>query len=91
MKIMNYSDNNGYHYKSLVRDGDFDPSIGILQAPPDLRQLDWEMIVRNIHNELLARGLITLQDVQIRNIEFNQLIMAKVVKPIYALYQQQES
>jgi hypothetical protein len=84
-----YTDEGGYNHSSLVRDGDTDPSIGLLQSPPDLRQLDWEEIARTIHNALLERGLITLKDVQIRSTEFNQIIMAKVGKKIFALYQQE--
>ena len=90
MKSVTYTDQNGYNHNSLLRDADTDPSIGILQSPPDLRQLNWEEIARTIHNALLERGLLTVHDVQIRNNEFNQIILAKVGKKIFALYQQQE-
>lgn len=90
MKLLTFTDDNGYSYKSLVRDNDTDPSIGLIQSPPDLRQLDWEAIAKNIHNALLERGLLTIQDVQIRSTEFNQIILAKVGKKIFSLYQEQE-
>lgn len=90
MKLLTFTDPDGYSHKSLVRDTDTDPSIGLIQSPPDLRQLDWEAIAKNIHNALLERELFTIQDVQIRNAEFNQIILAKVVKQIYRLYQDQE-
>lgn len=90
MKLLTYTDSDGFTYQSLVRDNDTDPSIGLIQSPPDLRQLDWDAIARNIHNALLERELLTIQDVQIRSAEFNQIILAKVGKRIFALYQQQE-
>lgn len=90
MKLLTYTDEDGFTYQSLVRDNDTDPSIGLIQSPPDLRQLDWEAIVKNIHNALLERELFTIQDVQIRSTEFNQIILAKVVKQIYRLYQEAE-
>lgn len=90
MKLLTYTDSDGFTYQSLVRDNDTDPSIGLIQSPPDLRQLDWDAIARNIHNALLERELFTIQDIQIRGTEFNQIILAKVVKQIYRLYQDQE-
>lgn len=90
MKLLTFTDDEGYNHKSLVRDNDTDPSIGLIQSPPDLRQLDWEAIARNIHNALLEREIFTIQDAQIRSTELSQIILAKVVKPIYALYQEQE-
>lgn len=90
MKLLTFTDADGFSHKSLVRDNDTDPSIGLIQSPPDLRQLDWEAIVKNIHNALLERELFTIQDVQIRSTEFNQIILAKVVKPIFHLYQKEQ-
>lgn len=90
MKELTFTDKDGFNHKSLVRDTDTDPSVGILKSPPDLRQLDWQEISRNIHNALLERDLITIQDVQIRSTEFNQIILAKVGKRIFALYQEAE-
>lgn len=89
MKLVTYTDENGFNHNSLLRDGDTDPAAGLLQSPPDLRQLDWEEIARVIHNKLLERGLLTLKDVQIRSTEFNQIILASVGKKILALYQQE--
>ena len=41
MKLVTFEDGNGYKHKSLIRDNDTDPSIGLLQSPPDIDQLDW--------------------------------------------------
>lgn len=89
MKLLIYSDSDGYNQASLVRNTDSDPTLGLLQSPPDIRQLDWAGITRDIHNKLLERGLITLKDIQVRNVEFNQVIMSSVVKPIFGLYQKE--
>lgn len=89
MKKVTFTDGNGYNHNSIIRDNDTDPTLGIIQSPPDLRQLDWDEMARNIHNALLERGLLTIKDVQVRNNEFNQIILAKVGKKIFALYQQE--
>lgn len=89
MKIVEFTDNNGFNHKSLIRDTDTDPSIGLINDPPDLRMLDWESIAKNIHNALVERGLLTIKDIQIRQTEFNQIILARVGKQIFKLYQEQ--
>lgn len=89
MKLVTFTDQNGYNHKSLLRDNDTDPAIGLLQSPPDFTQLDWNEIARNIHNALLDAGLLTVNDVQIRQADFNKIILAKVGKKIFALYQQE--
>lgn len=91
MKLVDFTDANGYNHKSLIRDNDTDPTIGLIQSPPDLRRLDWESIARNIHNALLERGLLTVKDLQVRQTEFNQIVLARVGKQIFTLYQQQEN
>jgi hypothetical protein len=90
LKLLTFVDDNGITRKSLVRDGDTDPSIGLIQSPPNVQDLDWETIAKNIYLKLLERGLFTLKDIQVRNTEFSQVIMSSVVKPIYGLYQEEK-
>jgi len=90
MKQVIYTDSNGLQHKSILRDSDTDPSIGLLQSPPDILSLDWEAIPKIIHNKLLEAGLFTIQDVQIRSNDFNKIILATVGKRILALYQNGE-
>lgn len=89
MKLVTYQDSNGYKHKSLIRDNDTDPSIGILQSPPSLEQLDWHVIKMTLHNMLLERGIITLDDAQSRADEFNKCVLTAVAKPLFRLYQQE--
>lgn len=79
---------DGFNYASLIRDNDTDPSTGIIQSPPDLRQLDWNSIQRNLHNALLEHNLLTLKDIQIRQNEFNKIVLSAVGKPLMNLYQE---
>lgn len=89
MKLLTFEDGNGYKHKSLVRDNDTDPSIGILQSPPDLEQLDWHVIKVTLHNMLLEKGFVTLADIQNRTNEFHQCVLSAVGKPLFRLYQQE--
>ena len=90
MKLLTYTDTNGFKHKSLVRDIDTDPSIGLLKSPPDLNQLDWHVIRLTLHNLLLDKGIITLEDAQLRQAEFNQCVLIAVAKPLFRLYQQEQ-
>lgn len=91
MKLVTYEDTNGYKHKSLIRDNDTDPSIGLLQSPPNMELLEWDVIKVTLHNMLLEKGLISLNDIQIRTNEFNQCVLSAVGKPLFRLYQQQEN
>lgn len=63
MKVVVF-EKNGYRYKSLMRDCDTDPSLGIIQGPPNLDELDWEAAKRDLHNALFDAGLYTWFDIQ---------------------------
>lgn len=66
MKPVIYTDKNGYIRRSLVRDTDDknEGEFGIPYGPPDIRQIDWEYLQKEIHNTLAAAGLFTWKDMQ---------------------------
>lgn len=68
MKILIYEDENGYLRRSLVKDNDTTPEYGIPQNIPNLDNLDWNEIKKELHNELTRIGLITWADVQRGNL-----------------------
>jgi hypothetical protein len=61
MKIVIWKDKHGYKHRSLLRDTDRDDqaAYGVPQDPPDLNQIDWEEVKKEIHNHLVEKGLIT--------------------------------
>ena len=66
MKLVVYSDKDGYVRRSIVPD-DSDESaaeFGVPSGPPDLDQLDWSAIRREISNSLAKHGLWTWDEVQ---------------------------
>jgi len=64
VKILTYTDEDNYIRKSLVRDNDTSPEFGIPQDIPDLNELDWNEIKRELHNELTKAGIKTWKDIQ---------------------------
>ena len=65
MKHVNWTDEKGWKRRSLVPDtsDESDGRYGIPAGPPDLRQLDWEHIQREINNALVDRGVFSWEDV----------------------------
>ena len=60
MRIVTWTDQHGWKHRSMVRDGDPDDVApkGVPQDPPDLRQLDWEGVMRDLHNALVEQGVV---------------------------------
>jgi hypothetical protein len=59
-------DKDGFKHASLVRNEDSDAlaPFGLPCDPPDLNQLDWDAIKKEIHNLLVDQNLLTWADVQ---------------------------
>ena len=88
MRLVRWYDEEDYLRQSYVRDQDSDsmgPS-GIKHEPPDLGQLDWNEIVRELQNLLVKRDLITWTDVQNQQNGVSSAIQSVLKRRIVALY-----
>jgi hypothetical protein len=92
MKIVPWTDSDGKKHQSLIREGDPDSmaETGIPNDPPDLNQLDWNEIERELHNRLIEAGLITWRDVQRSQNGLTGIVRAVVLKRIIQLYKLRE-
>ena len=70
MKRVKYIDQTGYQRRSLIKDTDTedDARYGIPAGPPDLRQLDWEVLKREMNNALADHELWTLRELQLSKV-----------------------
>ena len=91
MRLVQWTDKHGYKHRSLVRDDDPDEmaSQGILQDPPNLDELDWEAIKRDIHNRLVDAGLISWRDVQEKR-GLRGAILSSMKRELILLYREAE-
>ena len=66
MKYVTYTDKDGYKRRSLIKDtdGDDKAQYGIPAGPPDLRQLDYVRLMRDMSNALADSEIWNLQDLQ---------------------------
>jgi hypothetical protein len=92
MRLVKWTDEHGYKHRSLVRDGDPDEMgpQGVLQDPPNLDELDWDGIKRDLHNSLVDIGLISWRNVQ--EIEgLRGVILSAMKKRLVMLYRQEDN
>lgn len=88
MRLVRWYDQDGYLRQSYVRDQDPDsmgPS-GVFHEPPDIRQLDWDDIVLELHNLLVKRNLVTWNDLQSQQNGVSSAIQSVLKRRIVALY-----
>jgi len=93
MKTVEWVDDDGFKHRSLLRDSDPDhlAPAGIPADPPDLTRLDWEGLVRELHNTLAERGLSSWQDVLEHQNGITSSIISVFKRPIVGLYKQQNT
>lgn len=66
MRIVNLEDRNGFKRRYWISDDvpeEDIPDIGMDVGVPDIRQLDWDDIARELNNRLHERGLFSMTDV----------------------------
>jgi len=84
----------GYLRRALVRDTDPVQMAyggeGLPIGPPDLEQLDWDAIKRDLHNTLVERGLNSWGDVQRSQNGITSAVVSVLRRRIIRLYRQQQ-
>ena len=88
MKEIVWEDRAGYRHRSLVKDNGMDGSKGISLDPPDLHRMDWEAVVRSIHNSLVDAGVRDWTSLQ-RQQDWRGMIFSAVNRPLVALFKEE--
>jgi hypothetical protein len=88
MRLVEWTDEQGYKHLSFLRDSDPDKVApqGIPYDPPNLDQLDWESVKREIHNELVSRRLIKWDDVKVSQDGVTNVVRSVLTRRILMLY-----
>lgn len=88
MRLVEWTDDSGMNRLSLLRDSDPDEVApqGIPHDPPNLDELDWDSIKRDIHNELVSRRLITWEDVKASQNGVTTVVRGVMTRRILELY-----
>ena len=88
MRSVVWTDANGLKHRSIIRDSDQDAAapMGIRQDPPDLHRMDWEGVIRDLHNSLVDAGVTTWAEYQRQNIR--GMILGAVQRRLQSLYRE---
>jgi len=88
MRKVIWIDETGYKRVSLIRDTDPDSmaQAGVPVCAPDLEEMDWGALKRELNNALVDRGLYTWQDVQAAQNGITSSVLAVFRKPLVNLY-----
>ncbi len=89
MRLVKWTDDNGYRRAALVKnDGtETDGPHGIAVAPPDLERIDWESCRKQIQNALVDSELFSWQDIQLNQQKF-QSALALFRRWVVSLYRE---
>ncbi len=94
MRLVTWTDNDGYHRRAYVRESDLDdkaPDLGVPADVPDVSLIDWEEVEKDLHNLLSDRNYITWADVQLSQNGISTVAVSVLSRRIIQLYRQQES
>ena len=88
MKLVEWTDENGWKRGSLLREQDLDVlrESGVPVGPPNLDLVDWEGVKRDLHNQLYDKRLFTWDDVVAKQSGVTTSILTAFRKRIVMLY-----
>lgn len=88
MRKVSWEDSRGKRHTSMVRDTDPDSMApkGISLDPPDVEQIDWEAVKRDLHNALMDQGLINMDDVSRQQVGLTSAILGALRTRLILLY-----
>lgn len=94
MRMVDYVDERGRERSRAIRDTDPDElaKTGIPSEPPEVDRIDWEKVKRRLHNELMRRGLLTVEDLGATDSQGNLqgAVIAALKNEVIKLYRSEE-
>lgn len=90
MKPIAWTDEKGYNHSAMVRDDDDLEAVSegrkVSRDPPHIERIDWDVVKRDLHNQLLARGLLTPSDVEEQQNGVTGAVLAALRPKVLELY-----
>lgn len=90
MRLIERANGDGYKHLYWIKDNDPDTATGLLADPPSVEALDWEGIKKDIHNGLVERQLIQINQIQRSNSGLDSIILSAIKRRLLALYRSSE-
>lgn len=92
MREVIWTDGSGFKHRALLRSSDHlsRAAEGIPLDPPDVRELNWDEIVKSLHNLLVERRLVSLKDLSEKPGQLENSILAVIRTDLINLYKEKE-
>ena len=93
MRIVIWTDKHGWKHASKLRDKDPDdmaPS-GIPLEPPDVNEIDWEGVKKDLHNQLIDKRLFTWDDVVAQQTGVTAAIQSAIKRRLINFYRREDA
>lgn len=89
MKKVLYTDQDGFTWRSLVKDTDTenDAPFGMPHGPPDVRMIDWDALALELNRVMVSTGAFTWEEAQ-RNPSALDAIFSVFKRYVHRLYRQ---
>lgn len=89
MKTVIWTDKKGVRHRSFLQDdmSKHRPQDGYKADPPNVFELDWNAMARNLHNQLVDRKIFTIED--ITGNELTGAILGAIRKKVKELYRRE--
>lgn len=91
MRLIQRTDKDGYKHNYWIKDNDPDTAKGIAADPPDINSLDWQAIIKEIHNGLVERNLIQFTDIRRSDSGLDNIILRAIKRPLVDLYRSMQN
>ena len=93
MRMVIWTDEDGYMHRSMLKDNEFDNMApnSTKQDPPSIEDLDWNKIKRDLHNALVGRGVFDYEDVIVQQSGVTGAILDAMRRPVLHLYKKRRS
>jgi hypothetical protein len=90
MKFVKWTDSNGIKHLAGITDNipEKMPHLGYQFDPPDVFNINWQDVAKDLHNQLVDRGLFTYEDIQRYQNRLAGAILASLRKRVKRLYKE---
>lgn len=90
MRTVIWTDRKGYKHRSQIRDNDPDDAapMGILLDPPDLHRIDWEGVMKDLHNAFVDTEVTTWSELQKKQ-NLQNVIFRVIKRRIITLFREE--
>jgi len=92
MKLVKWTDHDGYKHLSWLKDNEPETNAknGLSHDPPDVNRIDWEQVKRELHNAMVDKELQSWDDIQKHQTALTSITASVIKKYLVFLFREGE-